>query len=362
MIYKIFRKNININLITSLLIVFILTFIFLSLGQLSFNNNKIIAGAETKDIIVYADYYPWFNSDTWERGHSNIPLLGLYDSLDNEVLKEHSRLANSYGIDVFRIEYIPQMADNIENGILNTDLGNTKICLMYDIMLKNILAGRGSPPYNFDDAGIYNSFITDIDKIADNYFSHPNYFKINGRPVLWIYITRELYGNWKQAINQARKNIAEKGFDVYLIGDHIYYDYDYDGIELFDAVGIYSPYQAGPQDPYKLIKRMETLYVKWNNTAITRGVDFIPGAIPGYNDTCLSNERDAMPPFSCSGIEFNKMLKMVSKYLDNVNGANNLTQVSIATFNEHQEGSGIEPTLEWGYDRISQVSAVFGIN
>ena len=357
MIYKL-RKNINVNLIRSLLIIFILTFVLLSLGQLSFNNRKIMA--ETTDVIVYADYYSWFNKDTWERGYSNIPLLGFYDSLNYEVLKEHSRLANSYGIDVFRVEYIPQLDNNIKNGILNTDLGNTKICLMYDIMVRNILAGKGNPPYNFDDIEIYNSFINDMDHIADNYFSHPNYFTINGRPVLWIYITRELYGNWMQAISQVRKNMIEKGFNVYLVGDHIYYDYDYKGIELFDAVGIYSPYQAGPQNPYDLIKRMEVLYARWNNAAVSSGIDFIPGAMPGYNDMCLNTERNPMPPFNCSNIEFNKMLKMVSKYLDNINGANNLMQVSIATFNENQEGSAIEPSLEWGYDRINQISTVFG--
>ena len=348
------------NSLRSLLIIFILTFIFLSLGQLFLVNNVIMA--ETTDIIVYADYYPWFDEDTWERGYSDTPILGFYDSLSSEVLSEHSRLANTYGIDVFRVEYIPQLDKNIKNGILNAELGNTKICLMYDIMVRNILAGKGNPPYNFDNNEIYNSFINDLDMIADNYFSHPNYFKINGRPVLFIYITRELYGNWMAAINQARINMIEKGFNVYLVGDNIYYDYDYQGIEVFDAIGIYSPYQAGPQNPNDLIKRMEVLYAKWKNAAVSSGIDFIPGAMPGYNDMCLGAERNPMPPFNCTGVEFNKMLKMILKYLDNVNGADNLMQVSIATFNEHQEGSAIEPSLEWGYDRINQISAVFGSN
>jgi len=339
---------------------FIIVFIFLSLILPSFGNNYIIA--ESRDIIVYADYYTWFNKSTWERGYSNSPILGLYESLDNNVLQEHSRLANGYGIDVFRVEYIPQLDSTIKKGILNTDLGNTKICLMYDIMVRNILDGRGGPPYNFEDAEIYNSFINDLNNIADNYFHHPNYFNINGRPVLWIYITRELNGNWMQAVNQVRENIRAKGFEVYLIGDHIYYDYDYNGIELFDAVGIYSPYQAGPQNPYELIKRMNNLYARWNVAVLSRGVDFIPGAMPGYNDICLSDERIPMPPFSCTGTEFNKMLVMVSKYLDNINSAQNLMQVSIATFNENQEGSGVEPSLEWGYDRINQIPIVFGSN
>ena len=56
------------------------------------------------------------------------------------------------------------------------------------------------------------------------------------------------------------------------------------------------------------------------------------------------------------------MLRVVSNYLDCINGAENLTQVTVATFNENQEGSGIEPSLEQRYDRISQIPIIFGKN
>jgi len=314
------------------------------------------------DNIVYCDYYPWFNEAIWRRGYSNTPYLGFYNSQDKKVIQQHVAWGNEFGIDVWRIEYELPLDEQIQNGILNTDLGNTRVCMMYDIMIRNISAGKGEPPYNFDDPYIYNNFINDINHIANTYFSHPNYFNINGRPVLWIYITRELYGNWKQAVYQARQEMNNMGYNVYLIGDHIYYDYDYDGIELFDAVGIYSPYQAGPPQSDKLIKRMDELYLKWSYAAKARGVDLIPGGMPGYNDTCLAHERICMRPFSCSPSEFNWMLHILLKYADPVNGAENIRQFSIATFNENQEGSGVEPSQEWGYSRIEQIPKVFGEN
>ncbi|MDZ7837400.1 MAG: hypothetical protein U5N58_05335 [Actinomycetota bacterium] len=46
--------------------------------------------------------------------------------------------------------------------------------------------------------------------------------------------------------------------------------------------------------------------------------------------------------------------------MDPVNISPGLTQVTIATFNEHQEGSSVEPSLEWGYDRIEQILRTFG--
>jgi hypothetical protein len=82
------------------------------------------------------------------------------------------------------LENNPQLDNNIINGILNTDLGNTKVCLMYDSLARFLASKKGPPPYDFNDPEIYNTFVDEIKHIADIYFSNPNYFTINGRPVL----------------------------------------------------------------------------------------------------------------------------------------------------------------------------------
>jgi len=328
----------------------------------TYSENNITSENSAEDIIVYCDYYTWWSESKWNKGNSNCPLLGFYDSLDPKVLKEHSRLANEYGIDVFKVEYVPALDGSIINGILKTDLGNTRVCLMYDTLIRFSRLGKGRPPYDFSDPEIYNTFIDDMNHIADVYFSNPNYFNINGRPVLWIYITREMRGNWKSAINTVRQNMNSKGFNVYLVGDHVFWDYDYSGIELFDAVSTYHVYAGRPQNTSDFADRIKLLYSRWKKVVQSKGKDFIPGAIPAYNDTCMAYERYCVLPLSGTKEDFNYMLRTVSNYLDRVNGAENLMQVTIATFNENQEGSGIEPSLEWGYDRISQVPIVFGSN
>jgi len=330
------------------------------------NNNSVTTATgnpvvDNIDNIVYCDYYPWFNNAVWEKGHSNTPLLGFYDSLDSRVLQQHSAWANQFGIDVLKVEYVPSLDGRIQNGILKTDLGNTKVCLMYDVLARYI-SSKGRPPYNFNDPEIYNMFVNDINHIADTYFSHPNYFNINGRPVLWIYITREFCGNWKHAINQVRQDMNNKGYNVYLVGDHVWWDYDYDGMDLFDAVSTYHVYAGAPQNTKKFADRLKILYSKWKQVAQSKGVDFIPGALPAYDDTCLAYERNCISPLKGSVEDFNYMLKVVSEYLDPVNGAENLKQVTIATFNENHEGSGVEPSQEWDYTRIEQIPKVFGNN
>jgi hypothetical protein len=357
------------DIIYKILIITIITIVFIFVPSGFVSGESEIANTENnipelsvEDIIVYADYYTWWNDSKWKMGNSNYPLLGLYNSLDKEVLKEHSRLANEYGIDVFKVEYVPSLDSSIINGILKTDLGNTKICLMYDTLIRFLDLGKGKPPYDFNDPEIYNTFIDDMNHIADFYFSHPNYFTINGRPVLWIYITREMRGNWKSAINTARLNMKSKGFDVYLIGDHVFWYYNYDGIELFDAISTYHAYAGWPQNTSDFANRLKKLYSRYRAVAQAMGKDFIPGALPAYDETSMSAYRNCMPSLRGTKEDFNYMLRVVSNYMDPVNGAENLTQVTIATFNENQEGSGIEPSLEWGYNRISQIPVIFGKN
>jgi hypothetical protein len=360
--------KLNVKFSITIVILITITFLFIpcqfiSAESQSTNIEKnVISKSPVQDIIVYCDYYTWWCNSKWNKGNSNCPLLGFYNSLDPGVLKEHSRLANEYGIDVFKVEYVPALDSTIIDGILKTDLGNTRVCLMYDTLIRFSALGKGKPPYNFNDPEIYNTFIEDMNHIADVYFSNPNYFNINGRPVLWIYITREMYGNWKSAISTARQNMNSKGFDVYLVGDQVFWNYNYDGIELFDAVSTYHAYAGGPQNTSAFADRLKTLYSRWKKIAQSRGKDFIPGALPAYDDTCMSHSRECVPPLYGTKEDFNYMLRVVSNYLDNVNGAENLTQVTIATFNENQEGSSIEPSLEWGYDRISQIPVIFGNN
>ena len=327
--------------------------------------NKIDKQNFIKDTIVYCDYYTWYDKEHWQRGSSDTPLLGFYDSLDQKIIKKHIEWSETYGIDVFKIEYIPQFDESIINGILNADLSdkiNTKVCLMYDSRLRFESIGYDKPPYNFDDPQISDTFIQDMNHIADNYFGSKNYFNINGRPVLWIYVARDFTGNYKKTIQQVRKNLSDKGYDVYLVGDLVFWNYRFEGISSFDAVSCYSAYGGRLQNTAAFAERLKFLYMIWKTAAQISNRDFIPSSIPAYDDTCLSKERISLPVMSGSPEDFNYQLKVIYNFLDSVNISPELNQVSIATFNEHQEGSSVEPSKEWNFKRIEQIPLVFGKN
>ena len=157
-----------------------------------------------------------------------------------------------------------------------------------------------------------------------------------------------------------RKNLAEKGYDIYLVGDIVFWNYKLSGIDSFDAVSCYTAYAGRPQNSAEFSERLKFLYMIWKLSANINGVDFIPSGIPAYNDNCLSSERICVDPLSGTGTDFEYQLRVISRLMDPVNISPRTTQVSIATFNEHQEGSSIEPSKEWGFDRIDQIQKVFG--
>lgn len=379
-ISKYSRKNILKKLTVPLILIIIPVFVYLCylLESRLFLIGKIIYpvyvfaekavselkkdNAQISDTIVYCDYYTWHNPEHWIRGYSNMPTLGLYDSLDDKVIKQHIDWANEYGIDVLKVEYIPQFDETITSEILNYDLGNTKLCLMYDSRLRFESVGFKKPPYNFNNEVIRKTFLDDLNHIADTYFASDNYFKINGRPVLWVYITRDFTGNYKSVIEQARQTLKSKGFDIYLVGDSVFYNYRLSTISAFDAVSSYSAYGGRPQNTADFGQRLKFLYMVWKTAAQLAGKDFIPSGMAGYDDRCLENERISLPVLSGTVQDFNFQLQILSKLLDPVNISPEINQVSIATFNEHQEGTSMEPSESWGFSRIEQIPLVFGSN
>jgi hypothetical protein len=100
----------------------------------------------------------------------------------------------------------------------------------------------------------------DMMHFCNNYFDHPNYYMIDGRPVIVLYLSRSLDGvvaglsgeagtdlKWQEfeflaALIDAMRTtaLAGCGHDPYIIGDHVFNAFDPNrdsvGMELMDAI------------------------------------------------------------------------------------------------------------------------------
>ena len=71
---------------------------------------------------------------------------------------------------------------------------------------------------DLDDQTNRQTLIDDFLYIAETYFDHPSYLKIDGRPVVSIYLTRIFSGDVSTALQALRDALANIGYDVYILG------------------------------------------------------------------------------------------------------------------------------------------------
>jgi hypothetical protein len=232
--------------------------------------------------------------------------------------------------------------------LTHSDLGIHQIALLYETM------GRMRWPGDPTTANVQS----DLEYIAENYFGHPNYFYIDGKPVIFVYLTRGLYntGLLDRTVSLMRKASASKGYDeVYIVGDHAFgnppppgYYPPFDMLDAVTTYGIYGPLSAG--NTYAEQHRVDTYYDKqdsWRVQAQAQNCGFIPSVIPGYNDRAVRPEVDHHPlsrklnPGADFGSLFQASLKLAISQVDPIAG--NVLMVN--SWNEWHEDTQIEPTV-----------------
>lgn len=197
---------------------------------------------------------------------------------------------------------------------------------------------------------------SDMEYMCENYFDHPNYYKINGRPVIFVYVTRKLDadGSLAPSILTMRTSASKCGHDVYLVGDHVFESAP-DVAEVFvpfwyfDAVTNYDVYGSmGRPSPFATPNVVETYYAQqeqWRTSALSNGCRYIPSVSPGYNDRGVRPEANHPPlsrrltensaPGSLFSYQLSKAKNLVDPQVDNL--------LVVNSFNEWHEDTQIEP-------------------
>eukprot|EP00536_Pseudo-nitzschia_multiseries_P001546 jgi/Psemu1/3502/gm1.3502_g len=310
------------------------------------------------DYLVGTYYYPWYG-DNFHRGGGYLrrdltppqqPALGEYDDSNPEVIAQHMKWFRQANIGLLVTSWWgPNRIEdsNTKDVILkHEDIGNLKIALHYET------TGR------IKDTTDMSNPRNDIQYICENYFDHPNYYKIDGRPVLFVYVTRVLHrdGVLEEALLTMRSEASKCGHNLYLIGDHVFQsapdpNEDFVPFWYFDAVTNYDVYgSSGRPDGYAGKESVETYYFEqqqWKNQALQENCRYIPPVSPGYNDRSVRLENDN-PPLSrrltadseegsLFWYQLKNALQLVDPLVDNM--------VLVNSFNEWHEDTQIEPAV-----------------
>ncbi|MCX7957870.1 MAG: glycoside hydrolase family 99-like domain-containing protein [Deltaproteobacteria bacterium] len=212
-------------------------------------------------------------------------------------------------------------------------------------------------------------FLSLIKFLAENYFSRPNYLKIENRYLFLIFDSAFFLRDTtpekgKEIIHASRKWLAENGYnDLYLIAlnpaPQFMKAYRYAG---FDAV---SHYVWLPDWKGEYLQNYENLIVKraseWKKFSEQSGLTYYPSVSSGWDATPRGIfRRDRIPkryPYwpivvDESPEKFADFIKKALKY----NDENNREKILfITSMNEYSEGHYIEPDTDHGYGFLEAI-------
>lgn len=173
-----------------------------------------ILATQRSRLGTFAFYYPWYGtpyvSGDWHHwppdGSTNIthhPLLGFYDSNNETLIKEHISMAKNASIDGFIVSWwgIGSFEDNATSHIKNVCKQNSfRFTIYYEIT-----------------SGV-NQTVNDIVYLLNNYANNSTWFRVDNRPVFYVYV-------------RARNNLNPQAWNWHACTDSIGNDTDPNKIE-----------------------------------------------------------------------------------------------------------------------------------
>ena len=337
--------------------------------------------------LVGAYYYLWnpenFSGGTL-RGHLDPPQqppASLVNSSSPRTAARDITDARRAGIDFFAVDWWPydpgysgrdyQQADAAMGDFLRApDLSQMKFAMFYETWNLGFDPVRESTPVTFQ---MELHFDADMLSFAERYFPNRSYLRIDGRPVVFLYLTRTLTGDVAGMIRGARTVLERRGYDPYFIGDEVYWRVtpevqqpggpvlttapQVNRIEQFDAITSYTLYFGDPEPTLgpiedflgypgdsDLVADEKFLLAVYRNTTDDR-VPVIPDVGPGFNDRGfrLATNHPAQPRQWTAGEGPSSTLDHLFREVAIPELDPRLPMVMVTSWNDWNEDTGIEP-------------------
>jgi hypothetical protein len=316
-------------------------------------------------VRIGAYYFPFYDGPgpdgNWDNGTlrsklsaPQMPRLGAYRSRDETVIKQHLAWAEETGISFFALSWWGQntLTDGVTRDYFAPYLVKTqsgfKFCILY--MSPYLLRFTNFEiPLNLEAK---NKLLAHFLYLAETYFAHPNYLKIDNRPVVFLYLSRCFRGDVKETFNHLRTILKNKTtWDIYLVGDEIFWtEPEKEHVAAFDAITTYHMHGPARYHGYPLqtgfFKDLEEVFSKYQTVAQNQKVGFIPNVMPGFNDRGARAEkghpilpREIGLTTEKLGSFYRQNFSIAQKHLDP-----QLRIIMITSWNEWHEDTQIEPS------------------
>ena len=355
---------------------------------LVFSSQGISASGQSSAVhpLVGAYYYLWnpenFSGGTL-RAHltpPQLPAASLVNSQNIRTARRDIANASHAGINFFAMDWWPydpgsspriaEQADAMKTFLAAPNIAKIRFAMFYETWNLGFNPGNESTPVTFR---MELHFDSDMAAFARDYFHDPSYLRIDGRPVVFLYLTRTLTGDVAGMINGARTVLKAMGFNPFFIGDEVYWRVTPETpgptvpvlttapqsarIEQFDAITSYTLYYGdpdfllGPTGDYTgypgatdIVADERHLLNEYSAASDGR-VPVIPDISSGFNDRGfrLPTDHPAQPrqwlPGEGPASTLDHLFRCVA--LPEVDPA--LPIVMVTSWNDWNEDTGIEP-------------------
>ena len=289
--------------------------------------------------LVLAHYYPWYTLDSWRDPQFADRPAQLYSSDSQTDVDRQVAQAKSADIDAFVVSW--QGRTNVENDrrmrvVLDSAArGGIRACLYFETYIVNPANDSSQP---IDPA----TMVQWLEDAVDLYGSHPAYLRVDGRPVIFVYISWMLSEPVWSGIVAA---VHRTGRNPLIIGDFA----DSALINVLDGEYQYINDLSSPTD--LLTKyRAETLRVRtFDLAAGGRRRIWVASVCPGYDDRLLTGRSQHSVVDRANGgvydTQWNTAVSMAADW------------IVISTWNEFFENTEIEPSVRLGTSYLDQTRA-----
>jgi hypothetical protein len=331
------------------------------------------------DSRIGAVYYPYFRSKSesthndwsgfthWNWGYDGSPILGEYSSRDHLVISRHIDEATGKGrIGHFLMSWWGPSTQghhdayidrNIHDYFLQNPLAkNIKFSIFYESLgrLKATELSTGGITINCDNEVNKRILIQDFDYLSKTYFSNPQYFKIDGANVVFLYLSKFYSGNLSETVKLLRKVVLDNGYDLYIIGDEVDFrdptqipSID-DRLRVYDSVSTYTMYVPIEEILRDFENKVDLAFRRWHQVTRRLGVPLISNVTVGFDNRNwyrgFYGKTSPFPVLEKSEERLRRLIRIATEYT-----TNNALKLIFNSFNSFEEGAYLECSRDFGY-------------
>jgi len=311
------------------------------------------------------------------------PLWGYEMDNDPKVVEKWIDVATDHGVNVFIYDWYwhdgqPLLESALNDGFLKAKNNET---MYFYVMWANHDVIKNYWNYHLygDDTSVlwdaavdWENFKTIVDRVIRQYFSKPNYFKIDGQPVFAIFDRYKLMKSFGWSVEETRKALdyfREEARKAGFPGVHFQWipggvgfmsnENAKKNAEEVEAIGFNSVmfYNTGGTSEDYIVYGSNAIKIReqWEESL---NIPLFPCTSVGWDDTPRFPHygKENTVHYNHSPESFATLLSKAKRYVDN--HPNQPKLMTINAWNEWVEGSYLLPDMKYGFDYLEAVKDV----